>query len=513
MRERRVTPRLGLASLAAIPLVALLGACDRGAAITAADLRADVTYLASDALAGRETGQPGEAQAERFIASQFARDRLQPLPGRKDFFLDFTLYRHTYDPAETRLAFSRGGDEIPAVLGASFRPFWFSRMGSVRAPVVFAGYGITAPEHGWDDYAGLDVSGKIVLVLRHEPVTDGGASRWADKDFTRHAFFVTKARNALAHGAAGMVLFTDPAFHPSGSDDLRVDGALSLDPAWKPSGGAETVALLSAQISRELAAKLLQPSGYTPESVQAAVDGGAKPRDVDLRGLSASLGVGAAAAAAQEVPARDVAGYLRGSDPKLADEWIVVGAHHDHLGAIPNAPGDGIYNGADDNASGTSGVLELAQYFAAVHPRPARSMVFMTFTGEEEGLFGSEALFARGLVPRDRLRFMINLDMIGRNPDQPVRVFGKGVDERVRTGLETTAEALDLKWTWSGAGPSPANSDYGPFTEAGVPFLSFFTGEHEDYHEVTDEAGKLAYRRMEQLVRWVGETMLALAQR
>ncbi len=262
-----------------------------------------------------------------------------------------------------------------------------------------------------------------------------------------------------------------------------------------------------------VAARLVQPAGFTLESLQAAVDAGKKPADIALGGLAATMAVGASTAAAQEVPARDVAGFLQGSDPKLSGEWIIVGAHHDHLGSIPNASGDGIFNGADDNASGTSAVLELAQRFATLRPRPARSLVFMTFSGEEEGLFGSEALFERGLVPRERVRFMVNLDMIGRNPDKAVQVFGQGVDEGVREEMEAAARALEIKWVYLGSGPSPPNSDYGPFMEAGIPFLSYFTGEHEDYHEVTDEPGRLSYRRMEQIARWVAGTLLTVARR
>jgi Zn-dependent M28 family amino/carboxypeptidase len=135
----------------------------------------------------------------------------------------------------------------------------------------------------------------------------------------------------------------------------------------------------------------------------------------------------------------------------------------------------------------------------------------MTFSGEEEGLYGSKALFEKGLVPRERIRFMVNLDMIGRNAEQPVKVFGQGIDERLRSQLEASAEALDLQWTFAGSGPRPANSDYGPFMEAGIPFLSYFTGEHADYHETSDHADKLEYRRMEQLLRWLAETLQAVA--
>ncbi len=492
--------------------LAALAGCEARSLITAAEMRAHVTYLASDDLDGRETGTPGIAAAERYIAGELARSGLKPLPGRETFFVDFVLYRHTYDPTTTALAFARGEERTTADLGVGFRPFWFSRIGRAEARVVFAGYGITAPEHGWDDYEGLDARGRIVLVLRHEPAHDEPASRFAGKEYTRHALFVTKARNALAHGAAGLILFTDPASSESGADDLRVSGNLSLDPTAR-AGGGETVPLLAAHVSRDIAAWLVAPSGHSLESLQKAVDSGTRPREISLGGLTASMAIGGSTAAAQEVAARNVAGFLRGGDPELADEWIVVGAHHDHLGSIPRTAGDGIFNGADDNASGVSAVLELAERFAAMRPAPARSIVFMTFSAEEAGLFGSRAVFERDLLPRQRIRFMLNLDMIGRNAEEPVRVSGQGVDERLRAQLEAAAEALDLKWTFAGSGPGSANSDYGPFMEAGIPFLSFFTGEHADYHEVSDHADRLEYRRMEHLVRWVAEALETIASR
>jgi hypothetical protein len=502
-------------ALGALVALLALGGCEARSLITAAELREHVRFLASDALRGRETGQPGVALAESYIASEFRRYGLEPLPGRPDFFVDFVLYRHTYDPDTTHLAFERGDDRITAALGESFRPFWFSKSGAVDAPVIFAGYGITAPEFGWDDYNGLDVAGKIVLVLRYEPDDPGQAGqagRFAGpKENTRHAFFVTKARNALAHGAAGMLLFTDAAHAGAGGDDLRVSGALSLEREGR-AGSGETIDLLAAHVSQDIATALLRPSGYSLAALQAAIDGGVRPATVTLGGLHATFAVSAPRASSQEVPARNVGGIVRGSDPRLAGEWIVVGAHHDHLGALPPRPGvDTVYNGADDNASGTSGVLELAQRFAAMQPKPARSIVFMTFSGEEEGLFGSRALLEQRLIPKEPIRTMVNLDMIGRNPEQPVKVFAKSIDETLRARMDAAAAPLGLTWSFAGAGSGPANSDYGPFMDAGIPFLFFFTGEHPDYHEVSDEASRLAYPHMEALVNWVAEIVENLA--
>jgi hypothetical protein len=213
-----------------------------------------------------------------------------------------------------------------------------------------------------------------------------------------------------------------------------------------------------------------------------------------------SLRAGVARSAAiEEVPARNVAGLLPGRDPALAGEWIVVGGHHDHIGGHPGS-GDTIYNGADDNASGTSGVLQLAAAFASRAERTRRSIVFITFTGEEEGLLGSRALVGQRHVPLERVVLMLNLDMIGRNPDKPIQLAGDGFARGLREIVEAANRGLELPLDFGGARYA-GNSDHDPFYDEDVPFLFFFSGIHDDYHQPADHADKLDYGRMESIVR------------
>ena len=379
--------------------------------------------------------------------------------------------------------------------------------------MVFAGYGITAPEHGWDDYAGLDVRGKIVLVLRHEPPSFGGGS--GGSRYTRHSYFVTKGKNARAHGAVGMILFTDPRFsEPRGegrADDLRLfsEMRLSPEPRRREPSSSDVGSLLAVHVSQDLAGRIAGPAGWSLEELQQAADSETAPAEIDLGGIRARLAVQRRSEPV-EVGARNVVGFLEGRDPVLKDEWIVVGGHHDHVGGYAGE-GDTIFNGADDNASGASGVMELAEAFASLRSRPRRSLVFMTFGAEEVGLLGSRALVEQEKIPIERLVFMLNFDMIGRNPDDPVEVFSGGHAGFDRIVEEANA-SLGLELDLSGV-PSDAYSDYYPFYKRGIPFAYFFTGLHEDYHQVDDHADRLAYGRMERIVRLAYRTLAVIADR
>ncbi len=474
-------------------LFVIVGCTRKVEEITADELRAHVSYLASDALQGRYTGTPGVTEAEEYIADFFEGLGLTPLPGEDDFFLEFQLHSFTYDRNKTGLTING----VDYTLGEGFRPFRFSADGSIESEIIFAGYGITAPEYNYDDYAGLDVAGKIVVVMRHEPDETGTGDRFDGPTHTRHAYFKTKAENAAAHGAAGMLLYTDPLHHGE-DDDLRVVPAYSFvdtrpDPrriSEPPVAGG----FIAFHISRKVASALLP--GVDLSSLQAAVDAGQ-----EIEGfLGEHLRVTARMSQTidtngQTVSARDVAAFLPGTAADKG-EWIVVGAHHDHIGAYAGE-GDTVFNGADDNASGVAGVLELAEQFTA---NPAqRPMVFMTFSAEEIGLFGSYALDRYDLIDLKKVGFMLNLDMIGRNPETPVEIYGDGLAEGLTDlVLEANSEpALDISLQGSEYVPF---SDIAVFHDNRIPFLMIFTGEHPDYHGTGDHWEKLDYDRMEKLL-------------
>ncbi|MCI0651354.1 MAG: M28 family peptidase [Planctomycetes bacterium] len=481
-------------------------------AIDEPELRAHVFELAADSYQGRETLMPGAARAGEYLARHFAEYRLQPLPGQEGFLVPFTLWESGFDAEGTSLRSSVLAAKAPAPAppaaerawraGFDFRPFPFSGAAEVAGEIVFCGYGITADER--DDYAGLDVKGRVALVLRHVPREKEEGNPLVG---SRHALFAAKAENAKAHGAAAILIVTDPLHHPE-AEDLRLPNSLDLDapkaavageegarPRARDGGLGDFVAL---HVSQAVAETLVAASGKNLRELQALMDAGIRPSTIEIPKVQVSAAV-KRLPGARQVTTNNVVGFLPGSDPVRKNEWIVIGAHYDHVGAFAGS-GDTIYNGADDNASGTAGLLELAQAFASLPRAPARSIVFAAFSGEEKGLLGSYSILRLGQLPRDKIVFMLNMDMIGRNPERPVDVAGDGFATELTAVIAAANDPIQLPITLLGHA-FEANSDHAPFYEAGIPFSFFFTGYHDDYHQLGDHPDKVAFDRMEKIVR------------
>ncbi len=470
-------------------------------------LKGHVGYLASDALSGRLIDTEGIALAEHYIAGTFRRFGLSPLPGQEEFNLDFDLYQWGIDDEKTILAAQIGERTLVGVPGENFRPFPFSAVGMVHSEVIFAGYGITAPEYDYDDYEGLEVEGKLVLVFRHEPQSGSGEQYFQGAELTDHSLFLTKARNALQHGAVGLLLVTGPASY-TGPEDFRLQPRLSLQPTTSRSYGVERQDILALHVSQTFAAALIEPSGMSLEELQESLEAGKNPEDLAIGDVTARMSV-ETLDRGEKISARNLAGFIQGSDPELRDEWIIIGAHHDHLGRFAGE-GDTIFNGADDNASGVAGVLSLAGVLSAADPPPRRSVVFVTFSAEEQGLLGSR-IFTREQIALERVVLMINLDMIGRNPQDPVQIMGDGYTPGLREIVENVNREIGLALRFGGVQYSPA-SDHDPFFQEGIPFLFFFTGIHPDYHGREDHSEKLAYARMASIVKLVQGIVLDIAR-
>ena len=481
--------------------------------ITEAELRAHVELLSSDAFEGRETLKPGAQKAAKYLAEQFEKFGLRPLPGRGEFRVPYTLDRFVYSVEGNRVELMPNAKSVQKLeLGKDFTPFTFSDTGTVEnAQVVFAGYGITAPKLSWDDYKGLKVKGKVVLVLRHTPDEKNEKGKFAN---SRHGLFMTKALNAQKHGAAAMLVVTDPLHHEASADDFSADGFVRLPATAEDKKRREKrqaarraaqkgkPRLFAAHISQAAAEALIatrrRGKGGLKE-IQAKLDTGKlKPRRVALR-ARATVTITEPSEPVQ-VKADNVIGFLEGSDPSLKKELVVVGGHYDHLGRGSSGPNDVIYNGADDNASGTAGVLELAQAFGSLKQRPARSIVFVGFSGEEKGLLGSFAMMRESHLDQAAIAFMLNLDMIGRNEDKPVQVLGEAYATTIKEAIEAANKGIGLDITYAGTNYA-GNSDHHPFYVRDIPMMFFFTGLHTDYHQVGDHSDKIAFSRMQKIVR------------
>lgn len=445
-----------------------------------------IKLLSSDTLKGRGNGTPELDQAAEYIASHFRADGLKPAGDNGTYLQHFQVTVGAKLGARNSLSAQQGGSSTTLMLGEDYTPLSFSHDGHFDAPVVFAGYGITAPEYHYDDYKGLDAKGKMVLLLRHEPQENDDKSVFAGKQMTTHSDLVNKAINARNHGAAGMILVNDTANHAGEPDQLIKLGELA---------GPEDLSIPALQVKASLADAWLKPSGQSLEQLSQAID-------KDLSNHSFALDPGLKLALAVDVERirkseSNVVAILPGADPKLAAECIVIGAHYDHLGfgdqhsLAPSQIGQ-IHHGADDNASGTSAVLEVAGYFAHRNPQPRHSMIFVTFAGEELGLLGSGYYAEHPAMPMSETVAMINMDMVGRITGNRLYVGGTGTSAGFQKLVETAnksdpAAHFELSYSASGYGAS----DHTSFTVHSVPVLFFFSGLHSDYHKPSDTWDKI----------------------
>jgi aminopeptidase YwaD len=442
-------------------------------AFTAAEFLHDAAWLSADARGGRDTASPGGREAAAWIAARFKSLGLRNFEGAPDHLHPWN-YRSAPDPAACSLAVVRG-KEAPAAfpLGTGFTVLGGSAAGSVDAPAVFAGYGIRAPDKKYDDYAGIDAKGKVVVAFRHEPREKDPASRWDGDRASRHSWYFTKVEAARAAGAVAVVFVNDPLHHEADS----LEGGMV--------GGPREAAIPVLLASRAFAAAVLAGSGKDAPSIQKAIDDADAPVPVDVGEVRVRLSV-----ALRGETADNVAGFLPGSDPKAKDEWVVVGAHYDHVGTGQGAGLDPrrwgeVHNGADDNASGVAALLEIARHFALGKAPVRRSLLFVAFSGEEKGLLGSRAFVAKPPVPPASMVAMINLDMVGRYGPGRLEVVAAGTGSTLKETVDRAAEGLGLEYRHTNEGLS--SSDGLSFYQAKVPTLFLFTGLHGQYHRPDDD--------------------------
>jgi hypothetical protein len=438
----------------------------------------DVKYLASDSMKGRATGSPELEKAAAYIAKQFKSAGLRPIDG-KSYYQAFSVTTNAKLGGSNQFEYERDGRKAALRFEEEFLPFNFSARGKLSGSVVFAGYGITAKEYGYDDYEGLDVKDKIVLILRHEPQEYDEKSVFAGKIYTEHAQFASKAANAKQHGASGVILINDRANHRSDSDTMEKFGRAA---------GPGDAGIPFVQMKAEIAEQWISAAGKTLDDVQAAIDKDLRPQSF---ALPASIRIHAAIDLERAVKTvHNVAGYIPGE----SKEYIVIGAHYDHLGLgeqfsmAPSMAGT-IHPGADDNASGASGVIELARGLAR-QPKQKRGILFITFAGEELGLLGSSYFVNNPAFSLDQAAAMLNMDMIGRIREDKVYVGGVGTGANFRTMLEPIIARHPLKVDFSDT-TGYGSSDHTSFTTRQVPVLFFFSGLHGDYHKPSDTWDKI----------------------
>ncbi len=463
---------------------------DAWRSITVAEMKEHVTILAGPEYAGRGTGQEGLEKAAEYVAREFRALGLAPGGEADTYFQPFVLTRQDL-AGEPVLSID--GEERTWRQGADFFPFPFGAGGDVAgAPVVFAGYGISAPEAGWDDYAGLDVAGKVVLVLRHAPREGMPDAPSLDPSL---GHFETKYRQALGRGAVAFLFVTDPNRHQP-PEPVRY----GFPAIGRFAADGEDPGVPALYLTNELAERIVQRCGETLSALQSRMDDSLSPVSFEVPGTRVSIHLPLVKGT---VEVRNVLGVLPGRDPELRDEVVLLGAHYDHEG-IQNGR---IFPGADDNASGTTSLIEIAEAFAMLPPeaRPRRTICFVAFGAEERGLLGSTWYVRRPVVRVERLACMLNMDMVGRAVDARVAVGAAGLSPVLQAVCERAnrldARLLDL-------GPPDhsqvsARTDHYPFYRAGVPVLYFKASQNPEYHTPGDTADKVAFGRMERVGRFV----------
>jgi Zn-dependent M28 family amino/carboxypeptidase len=464
--------------MARAPLVLLLAGGLFAAEFSPSEYLGYVKFLASPEMRGRASGSPELEKAASYIRDQFRSMKLQPLPG-ESYYQDFEVTTSARLGTHNKLSYFDGSKKASLKVQEEFVPLNLSSAGRVTGEVVFAGYGITAPEYNYDDYAGLDAKDKIVLILRHEPQEFDDKSVFEGKVYTVHAQIFSKAANAKMHGAKALLIVNDAAAHPSDTDQLDKFGSTA---------GPANAGIEFAQVKAELADQWLALAGKKLAAIEASIDKDLHPQSL---ALPSTLLLDLDVDIKREVKTvHNVGAYLPGETA----EYAIIGAHYDHLGLgeqfslAPSLAGT-VHPGADDNASGTAGVLELAHWYSQ-QPKRQRGILFLAFAGEELGLLGSSYYANHPLLPLENAVAMINMDMIGRIRDRKVYVGGVGTGTSFAALLKDATARHDFQADVTERG-GYGSSDHTSFTAKHVPVLFFFSGLHADYHKPSDTWDKI----------------------
>ncbi len=476
-------------------------------AATIARLKRNLYYLASPFCEGRGPKTVGSERAGEYIADRFAMAGLKPGGVQGGYFQPFRIQGANQEGPGS-LVLKSNDTSVPAAEGKDFTVYGLSGSGKAKGGVVFCGFGIEFKDgegekaFAYDDFAGVPVEGKVVVVLREAPIKRPNGSAFAEGGRVRTLGSITeKVSKAVARKAAAVLVVSNKDL--AGGDDPLVPFDFT---SFSPASRAAKVPVF--HIRRALADSLLKAAGKPSIlDLEKKISESGKPDSFELTGCEADLGC-SVKRGANEVPLRNVVGVLEGKGP-LANETIVIGAHYDHVGyggfsSLAQVKMPTLHPGADDNASGTTALLELAHRFGSMREREGRRLVFIAFSGEELGLFGSVAYCANPLFPLEQTAAMVNLDMVGRL--RPEKMSGK--DRLLVQGVGTAAgfdslieklnKGRDFQFVkqQSGFGPSDHNS----FCAKKRPVLFFWTDVHEDYHRPTDLPDRINYEGMTKIL-------------
>jgi hypothetical protein len=443
-----------------------------------------INYLASDSMKGRNTPSPELDLAADYIAGEFAAMGVRPVNG--SWFQTVPLVTRNLDAEKSFFKISRGTDIKSFALKTDFIPFEMTADTLVKSSLFFAGYGITAPEFNYDDYRDVDVRGKIVLVMKHEPGEKDSTSRFDGKKDTKHSLIATKVENARKHGAIGLLVVNDPLNHlmltPQGypwpglskflpQDNLPVELFRKKDQIPVIQVGEGVIKYLFGSVDSLKKIQNNIDRSLSPTSFQIKQTGGEVSTRLKITGYSS----------------KNVIGYIEGKNEGLKNEYVFIGGHYDHVGFKKSHKEgeDYIYNGADDNASGTAGVIAIAKAFSSMKVKPQRSVVFILFAGEELGLYGSAYYCDNPVLPLDKTVVMLNLDMISRNGSDTLQLDGLKQNPDLADIIKKESQKMKFI-NIEGSEDLFKRSDHYNFFKKGVSGMDITSGLHNDYHTVRD---------------------------
>ncbi len=449
--------------------------------ITIPELNSHLRNLAGEQFKGRYPGTLEDSLLLRYISNDFRSSGLEFFSGNGIQNFDFIS---SVKQGSSNSITLNGRDKA---LSTDFMPCSFSSSNTINAKVVFAGYGYEMKNDtlSRNDYTGIDVKGKWVMILRGNPLSNDQKNAFSDVEKDRDKVMLAKDK-----GAAGVLLVSGNKFDPK--DELTAMSVNSSD-----------VGIPCFQITRPFADKILLTESQTITQLEDLLF----QKQIIKSFETKTILNGVSDVIQEKTKTGNVIAYIKGSNPSLSGEYIVIGAHHDHLGMggqgsssrMPDTTA--IHYGADDNASGVTAVLELAEKFKSL--KPGRSIIFVTFGAEEKGIIGANYFVSHPPVPLDKIELMLNLDMVGRLRDSSLQVGGVGTSPELRNILNQTEKNTAFKFSLSEAGYGP--SDHAAFYAKDKPVLFFSTGAHQDYHTPNDKVDSINLEGLKEVSNYVSD--------
>jgi len=498
-------------------------AADAANGIQLEDIRGRMFFLSNSDMAGRLIGTPEHTVAAHYIESEFMRLGLKPGGDDNTYLQSFDLESAWPDQEKggAVLEATVGGKQKTFLPGHDFNPWWVQgvKSESAQGPIEFLGYGINAPEYGYNDFAGVDLHGKIAIVLEREPQADDPKSKFRGTWDTYHSYGWFKIEQIRKAGASA-VLLVNPVFK---FKEARVPSAppnyTLPQPNYAMAGGLWDFPVF--MVTNETANFLLSGSGKSLEALQKQIDDTLKPNSFELPAVTVKAEKNFKSH--QLVKGRNVIGVLEGSDPELKKQYVVVSGHYDHMGVVSGR----IYAGADDDASGVVATLEVAQAFVQAGLKPKRSFVFACFDAEEQGLLGSNYYIEHPSAPLADTVANINMDMIGRDEESltwnttadktrnMVNIVGTLYNPDLRRVIEQQNKSVGLDLDFKTDTRDPENwfarSDHFWFATKGIPQVLFNTGAQPDYHTENDTWTRINYPKMTKIIQLIFLTAAQVA--